>query len=63
MLAKVRKCFELLIDREISADRIMYSDGIGASIEIINDKLLMSKNDCLFNQTNQETVVKNINQC
>lgn len=65
LLAKVRECFEFLIDREIYVDRIVYSDGVEASIEIINDKLLMSKNDCLFNQTNQEKpemVVKNINQ-
>lgn len=65
LLVKVRECFEFLIDREISVDRIVYSDGVGTSIEIINDELLMSKNDCLFNQTSQEnpnTIVKNINQ-
>lgn len=65
LLTKVRECFEFLIDREISVDRVVYSDGVEASIEIINDKLLMSKNDCLFNQKSREkpeTVVKNINQ-
>lgn len=65
LLVKVRECFEFLIDREINVDQIVYSDGLGESIEIINDKSLMSKNDCLFNQTSQEkpeTVVKNLNQ-
>lgn len=65
LLVKVREYFEFLIDREISIDRIVYSDSAGTSIEIINDKFLMSKNDCLFNQTIQEkpeTVIKDINQ-
>lgn len=65
LLVKVRECFEFLIDSEISIDRIVYSDSAGTSIEIINDKFLMSKNDCLFNQTIQEkpeTVIKDINQ-
>lgn len=65
LLVKVREYFEFLIDNEISIDRIVYSDSVGTSIEIINDKFLMSKNDCLFNQTIQEkpeTVIKDINQ-
>lgn len=65
LLVKVREYFEFLIDNEISVDRIIYSDSEGTSIEIINDKFLMSKNDCLFNQTIQEkpeTVIKDMNQ-
>lgn len=65
LLVKVRECFEFLIDDEIFVDRIVYSDGVGTSIEIINNKLLMSKNDCLFNRTSldkPEAVEKSINQ-
>lgn len=52
-------------DNEISIDRIVYSDSVGTSIKIINDKFLMSKNDCLHNlmiQEKPETVIKDINQ-
>lgn len=65
LLVKVREYFEFLIDNEISVDRIIYSDSAGTSIEIINDKFLMSKNDCLMNQSIQEkpeTIIKDMNQ-
>ena len=65
LLVKVREYFEFMIDREIYVDRVAYSDGLGASIEVLNDKLLMSQNDCLINEVSLEqpkTIVEGINQ-
>lgn len=64
-LVKVREYFEFLIDKEIHVDRVVYSDGVGTSLEILNDRLLMSKNDCLVNEKcseKLETILKGINQ-
>lgn len=64
-LVKVREYFEFLINKEIYVDRIIYSDGVGTSIEILNDRLLMSSNDCWVNEVSleqPETIVVGINQ-
>lgn len=64
-LVKVREYFEFLIDKEIYVDWVVYSDGVGTSIEILNDRLLMSQNDCLVNEEcpeKPETILKGINQ-
>lgn len=64
-LVKVREYFEFLIDKEIYVDRIVYSDGVETSIEILNDRLLMSQNDCLVNEISIEKpdiIAKGINQ-
>lgn len=64
-LVKVREYFEFLIDTEIYVDRIVYSDGMGTSIEILNDRLLMSQNDCFVNKISlekPETIVEGINK-
>lgn len=65
LLVKVREYFEFMIDKEIYVDRVIYSDGLGASIEVLNDKLLMSQNDCLINEMSHEqpkTIVEGINK-
>lgn len=64
-LLRVREYFEFLIDSEIYIDQVGYLDESGTSIEILNDKLLMSKNACLFDKTaSQKTdeIEKGINQ-
>lgn len=64
-LVKVREYFEFLVDKEICVDRIVYSNGVGTSIEILNNRLLMSQNDCLVNEISLEKpdiIAKGINQ-
>lgn len=64
-LLRVREYFEFLIDNEIYIDQVIYSDEGGTSIEILNDKLLMSENDCLFDKTTShktDVIEKGINQ-
>lgn len=64
-LLRVREYFEFLIDNEIYIDQVVYSDEGGTSIEILNDKLLMSENDCLFDKTTSQkidVIEKGINQ-
>lgn len=64
-LVKVREYFEFLIDKEIYVDRVVYSDGVGTSLEILNDRLLMSQNDCFVNEKcleKPEEILKGINQ-
>lgn len=64
-LVKVREYFEFLIDKEIYVDQAVYLDEDGTSIEILNDRLLMSQNDCLVNEKSiekPEAILKGINQ-
>lgn len=50
LLVRVREYFEFLTDREIYIDRVVYSGKPDVSVEILNDRSLMSKNECLFDK-------------
>lgn len=49
-VTKVREYFEFLVNKEIAVDQVVYSDGAGISIEILNDTFLVSKNICVFDK-------------
>ena len=64
-LLRVREYFEFLIAKEIYIDKVVYSNKATETIEILNDKFLISKNECFFDETSTqspEVIEKGINQ-
>ena len=64
-LLRVREYFEFLIASEIYIDKVVYSNKATETIEILNDKFLISKNECFFDETSTqspEVIEKGINQ-
>jgi len=65
LLVRVREYFEYLIGKEIMVDKATITGEDGTAIEIINDKFLMSKCDCIFNDMStqkSDIIINGLNQ-
>lgn len=64
LLIKVRGYFEFLTGHEIAVNNIVFSDRY-ESIQILNDRFLMTERDCWFNEAcleKPEALVRGVNQ-